>query len=325
MQINDGVYGKFIIKEPVIKELVQTKPLQRLKGVNQSGAVNYVQKERSVTRFEHSVGVWYLSNLFKRGIEEQVAALIHDTPHTAFSHVIDFVVEDKDHEYHDKFTKKIVMKSEIPAVLKKHKIDINKVLDKKNFELLGNDLPDISFDRLDYFLRDGTAMGFIPKETVRLFLKSLKVRNGKFFFADVKIAGMFAILFMNMSRLIWLDPTSHGSFFVLAKAIKIGLEKRAITEKDFWLTDEEVLKKLRSIKDPNISKLLNRLSPGNEFEYAPKEAAEYYGPNKPRCVDPLVLKSGKLLRVSTILPNLKYYISEFKMNYKYLGVKPVKN
>jgi len=37
MKIKDVIYGKFEIKEPVLLELLKSKPLQRLKKIDQYG------------------------------------------------------------------------------------------------------------------------------------------------------------------------------------------------------------------------------------------------------------------------------------------------
>ena len=86
---------------------------------------------------------------FNRPLAEQVASLLHDIPHTAFSHVIDVVMQDKNHEYHDRFFEQVIINSEIPEILKKHKLSLNKVLAKSAYPLLNNNLPDISVDRWD--------------------------------------------------------------------------------------------------------------------------------------------------------------------------------
>ena len=41
LEINDRVYGKIVIDEPVLIELINSKPVQRLKGINQAGASKY--------------------------------------------------------------------------------------------------------------------------------------------------------------------------------------------------------------------------------------------------------------------------------------------
>lgn len=320
MVIEDRIYGRLKISEPVIAALIKSAPMQRLKKISQDGAPHFIQPVRDVTRFEHSVGAWYLSYRYGRPIEEQIASLLHDVPHTAFSHVIDFVMNDEHHEYHDRFTKQVILQSEIPQILKGHNIAIDKVLNKEVYDLLDNKLPDISVDRWDYFMRDGHAFGLLPKETVQLFLASVKEKDKQFYFEDVRIAGMFAVLFMNFSRLIWLDPTSHGSFFLVAGALKLALEQGIISEQDTFKTDEIVMNKLRSAKNPAIDALLDRLQPGKDFRYASEAEAEFFGPNKPRYVDPLVEKDGQLKRLSDLVPGMRHYFEEYASNYKYLGV-----
>lgn len=229
-------------------------------------------------------------------------------------------MKDEHHEYHDRFTKQIIMESEIPDILQKHKVDLGKVLNKESYDLLDNKLPDISVDRWDYFMRDGYAFGLMPQATIGLFLKSIKEKNDKFYFEDVRIAGMFAVMFMNLSRLIWPDPTSHGASFLIAEALKIALDKGVITEQDVFTTDEVVMEKLNAAHNPEIDALLKRLQPGRNFSYAPEAEAEFFGPNKPRFVDPLVESDGKLKRLSELVPGVGQYFKEYSANYKYLGV-----
>lgn len=320
MVIKDRIYGTIEIKNPVIVELIKSKPFQRLKKISQDGAAHFIQPVRNVTRYEHSIGVWYLSQKYKRSIEEQIASLLHDAPHTAFSHVIDLVVGDETHKFHEIFMERVVLNSEIPEILKKHGVSVKKVLKKESFDILENELPDISVDRWDYFMRDGYTIGFLPKKLIDEFLGGIFIEKDKFYFKNVRLASTFAIFYANCSRLIWLDPTSHGSFFLIAEAIKIGLDSGKISQDDFFTNDEILMEMLKGIGNKQIDSLLERLKPGKEFVYADEKDAEFYGPNKPRVVDPLVKKDGKLIRVSKLVPSLEYFFKEFSENYKYKGV-----
>ncbi len=167
------------------------------------------------------------------------------------------------------------------------------VLDKEKFPLLDNELPDISFDRLDYFLRDGISLDLLTLETARMFLDNFQCDNNILFFTDPGIAAQYAILFMNMSRLMWIDPDSHGSYFFLAEILKKALTKGIITEKDFFRPDNEVMNMLSAGGDQEIASRLAELE-GLKFEYASKEDADYYGKNKPRTVDPWVKVEDRL-------------------------------
>ncbi len=323
MNIHDRIYGDITIEEPVIAELIDSPPFQRLKKISQDGAPHFIQPVRTGTRYEHSIGVWYLSHRFSRPIEEQIAALLHDISHTAFSHVVDFVVQDEKHEFHDTFNKQVILDSDIPDILQKHNVDLQKVINKEHYVLLENDLPDISFDRWDYFMRDGFTIGFLPDTIIAQFLDEIVEKDDTLYFTNYRLAALFSILFVNCSRLIWLDPVSHGSFFVLGEALRLALRAQYISEQDFFTDDETLLNKLRQTNDERIHALLDRLTPGNEFVYADKDTAEFFGLNKPRTVDPFVQTDAGLQRVSQIVPNLNYFYQEFKEKYRNIGVMPI--
>ena len=128
MIINDRVYGIVEINEPVLIELINSKPVQRLKGINQAGASQYAIKGKTVSRYEHSVGVMLLLKKLGASLEEQIAGLLHDIPHTAFSHTIDFVFPNKDHNFHERFHEKIIKESEIPEILERYGFVLERLL-----------------------------------------------------------------------------------------------------------------------------------------------------------------------------------------------------
>lgn len=89
MNYQDFAYGRADIDEPVLVELMSTAAMQRLNGILQHGITGFLGTTRPITRFEHSVGVMLLARHFKAPLTEQIAALLHDVSHTAFSHVPD--------------------------------------------------------------------------------------------------------------------------------------------------------------------------------------------------------------------------------------------
>ncbi|MBU0670845.1 HD domain-containing protein [Patescibacteria group bacterium] len=157
MKYQDKIYGEFKITEPVILELLESAPMQRIKEVNQYGASYYRFSHLDTTRFEHSVGVYYILNHLNATLEEQVAGLLHDVPHTAFSHVIDFVFGGESGvPFHEEFHETIINNSEIPAILKNHQINSQDIFNHSKYKLLDRDLPDLCADRIDYFLNSHT-------------------------------------------------------------------------------------------------------------------------------------------------------------------------
>ena len=158
MIVNDAIYGKQKITDKAVLEIINTKAFQRLKGVKQAGITSYILKERKITRYEHCLGVYFLLRKFKASREEQIAGLLHDLPHTAFSHVADFVFSEGKESYHEKIHKKILADSGVLEILKKHGFKLERFFDDKNFKLLEQPAPDLCADRLDYFLRDSLEL-----------------------------------------------------------------------------------------------------------------------------------------------------------------------
>lgn len=321
LTIEDRVYGKIKITNKVIVELIRSTPMQRLKHINQTGAVAFIEPGRDITRFEHSIGVWYLLKKYGASMEEQIAGLLHDTPHTAFSHVADIVFPNPDNTFHEQFMEKVILNSEIPTILNKHGIDTKSILDKERFHLLDAELPNLSADRIDYFLRDTRPYLLFPQSLVKQFLAGIYEKNNIFYFKDRSLASLYAILFMNAGRLLWLDPNSHGSYYILAAALKRAFEIQAITMDDFFGTDQELFKKIKNFNDSIINESINRLTPQTQFSYTSLDMAEFSGANKPRIVDPLVEQNGKFVRISELVPHLKEMFEHYKQSYKYLSVK----
>lgn len=169
MQIIDKIYGDYILDE-VLKELVLCLPVQRLKGVYQGGASYFVNEKWNVTRYEHSIGVMLLIKKLGGSLEEQIAGLLHDVSHTAFSHVIDFVFENKEEDYHERFYHQIIEDSEIPYILSKYDYKYkNILLNHSKWTLLEQPVPKLCADRIDCTLRDMYQYGNISIEEIKDF------------------------------------------------------------------------------------------------------------------------------------------------------------
>src|SRR3989344_3073265 len=221
MLIKDKIYGDQIIENQLILDIVNTPEMQRLKGINQYGTYAFVSEMFNTTRFEHCLGVYFLLKKFNASFEEQIAGLIHDIPHTVFSHVVDYVYGDAEkQEYHENHHSRIIKNSKISYLLKKNNIDAEPILNENNFPLLEKEIPDLCADRLDYFMRDTFTL---KKSTAK----------------DI------ANKFMDTNLSFWGIGFQAGSFQLLADIFKIGLKNDIITEDDFFTTDNEIIEKLK--------------------------------------------------------------------------------
>lgn len=304
MIIEDRVYGIFDVQDDVLLELIASKPVLRLKGINQAGASQYVLP-KLISRYEHSLGVMLLLRFLKAPLEEQIAGLLHDVPHTAFSHVIDFVFENKDHEFHEKFHEDIIKNSEIPDILKKYNFDLSRILDEKNFPILERKLPDLCADRIDYSLRDRMGMGNNSTENIKNYISSLRVFNNEIIFSDKNIALDFAKDFLEIDYKYWSHPMEIALFQILAEAIKVALREKIISQDDLFADDNFVYNKLKKSGHKEVLGHLEKLNPKFEVTTDSKNY-DFYAKNKLRFVDPkFIIDKDKLKRVSQEFPNFK--------------------
>ena len=72
--VPDRLWGEILLDEPVLEKLARSGPVQRLRGIHQSGASYYLFPDRKPsTRYEHSLGVMHLLGLLGASLEERSA------------------------------------------------------------------------------------------------------------------------------------------------------------------------------------------------------------------------------------------------------------
>lgn len=302
MQFKDKIYGNIEISEPVLLEIINTPTLQRLKDIDQAGYQEPHFPGTHYSRFEHSIGVCSLLKRYGAPIEEQIAGLIHDVSHSAFSHCIDYVLDagsEKEHNHQDNVFEEFVKKSEIPALLKKYNFDLDYILDDKNFPLKEKDLPDLCADRIDYSLRTACLFGEI--EDAKYFLDNLTVENGRWIFKDFENAKKYAELFLRLNTLYYAGLPSAVMFRTVGDYLRYALSKRYLTENDLYTTDKMVLSKIEPHhkKDKRLKLLFDRMNNKTGFK---NDSGNFDGEVfcKSRIIDPLCKHKKEVKRVSQI-------------------------
>lgn len=297
MIIKDEIYGSIEI-EPVLGELLNTKAVKRLKNVHQGGANYLVNPKCNVTRYEHSVGVMILIKIMGGSIEEQIAGLLHDISHTAFSHVIDYALECSNEDYHEKIFLEVIEKSDIPTVLKKYGFDYKDILlNEEKWTILERKAPDLCADRIDYTLRDMFADEKISKEEINKFINSLIIFNGEIVIDSLDMAIWFTELYYKEVIDYFMDPLNIYASDRLSKAIKLAIDNGEIKLKDMMKTDDEIIEKLEKSNIDEVRKLLLSLHSGVKVIEDTKEWDIVIN-NKIRLIDPKVYYKEKAFRAS---------------------------
>jgi HD superfamily phosphohydrolase len=302
--ISDVLYGKFEV-DAVLEELFLSKPMQRLKGIHQAGASYLMNEKWNVTRFEHSVGVMLLVKKLGGSVEEQIAGLLHDVSHTAFSHVIDYVFDNEDESYHEEIFSSVVKNSEIPAILAKHGYNYeDNLLDDSKWALLERSAPELCADRVDYTLRDMYTYGYISLEEVHSFLEDVIEVEGKMVLQNIEIAEWFTETYYKEVIDFFMEPMNIYGNDMLAKTLKVALHKRIIHADDFLLEDEELISKLQQCNDPEVEALLSKVHQNVKVK-EDRNDYDLHQKNKVRLIDPLLLREGKIVQSSVVSEKIR--------------------
>ncbi|MEQ3594597.1 HD domain-containing protein [Bacillus albus] len=304
MVISDVLYGEFEVDQ-VLEELIVSKSVQRLKGIHQNGASYLINEKWNVTRFDHSVGVMLLVKKLGGSVEEQIAGLLHDVSHTAFSHVIDYVFHNEGESYHEEIFSSVVKNSEIPAILSKYGYNYEDILlDDSKWMLLERSAPELCADRVDYTLRDMYTYGYVSLEEVHSFLEDVIAVDGKMVLQSIEMAEWFTKTYYKEVIDFFMKPINIYGNDMLAKTLKLALHKTVIHADDFLLEDDQLISKLQQCTDSEVHALLRKVHPNvnvkeNRNDY------DLYQKNKVRLIDPPLLREGEVVSSSVVSEKIR--------------------
>lgn len=290
MIVTDKIYSSFEIKSPVILDLINTQAFQRLKGISQFGIPDQYYHMQGYSRYEHSIGVFILLSKYGASEEECVAGLLHDISHTAFSHLIDWVIGDSSKEdYQDKRHLLVLKQKEIAKILQKYGFSPEGIADYHTFQLLEKDLPDLCADRIDYAFRESS-----PK-VVEQCLPNLKAFKNEFVFTTEESALTFAENFLSRQMDHWAGFEAITRYLLLSDLLSNALESKVISVESFYQTDDFVIRKLKKSGNRKYIERLKLLENRN-LEFLDKTT--HTTNKKFRYVDPKIFTNGKMARLS---------------------------
>ena len=231
--INDPVFGFIKIRRGLLYDIVQHPFFQRLNRINQLGLASVVYPGARHTRFQHSLGAFYLMTEALRSLQEkgvyifdseaeavQAAILMHDIGHGPFSHVLEHtLISGISHE-----DISLLMMEQISRELKDRltlaiSIFRDQYPNKIFHQLISSQL---DMDRLDYLRRDsfftGVTEGNIGSARI---IKMLNVANERLV---VESKGIYSIEnYLTTRRLmywqVYLHKTAVGYEKILVNAL----------------------------------------------------------------------------------------------------------
>ncbi len=308
MIVNDPVYGKFNINDQVLIQIIKSRPMQRLKGVNQFGQLREEYGLPFYSRYEHSVGVMLLLRRLGANLEEQVAGLIHDVSHTVFSHTIDIAFGDHTKEdYQDNTHREYVNSTVLPKILSEHGLSPDGITNIENYLLLERPLPGLCADRVDYTLR--CLKHATDPEVVDNLVSDLVVVRNEIMFKSREQARIFGVDYFKSQNIHWAEPLHVARAYLLADVIRDATAKGIISAADFYKTDAYIIDRVRNSKDGELNTKLHMLDGEIKLKIV-KRNPDYVLRAKRRYVDPKFVENGRVYMLSKVDPAYKKLIEK---------------
>lgn len=259
----ETVYGKFEVDDPLARQLIASAPFQRLKEINQYGVVNYIVPTEKYSRYDHSIGVYYLLKNTNCSRQEQIAGLLHDASHTVFSHVGDYVYEDYSlgNSYQDDIHLWYLRESGLGVILNNHQFSLESINHKNpEFKALDQPLPYLCADRIEYNLQGGLLRGLLTKEEFDSIHKGLYFDRERWILSTIEDAQKLGACSLIMTETLWGAAWEAISYRLTAEALRRSFEISLISFEDFhFSTDDKVWKTLFDAQDDYIKERMQKV------------------------------------------------------------------
>lgn len=302
MLYHDTLYGTEEITEPILLALLEAPAVQRLRGILQHGISGLIGVTAPITRFDHSVGAMILVRRWGASEAEQIAALLHDVSHTAFSHVLDHVFDSAvTQSYHEQVKESYLAGTELPQLLAQFGYNWQDFLHEEAYPLLEQPAPRLCADRVDYFMRDAIPLGVCTLAEVQNLLPHLVVHHGRVVVNDLPAGRWLGERFMQADQASWANFWEVGLYEVTARAIQRGFAAGVLSPADVWLEDVPFWEKLHQSRDPELNYWLSLVRQDVDFVWD-EVAPDFVVSTKIRTIDPEVLVKGEARPLSELDP-----------------------
>ena len=305
----DTFYGPIEVEEPILLELIESPPFQRLKWIHQYGVAYYTTHKEEYTRYDHSLGVFAILRIKNSSLEEQIAGLLHDVSHTVFSHVGDWIFrkENQDKDYQSSIHKNFLEKSGLGKILGKYGFSIDQILPtEKAFPSLEQKLPNLCADRIDYNIQGAYHQGFITYEEAKQIIEDLQFIQGSWVSTKPELMKKLVRFSLFMTQNCWGSAENYNLSRWLAEAILRMVELERISYEDIhFSTDQVIWDQLTSCEDLLIQKKMQMIAQaGFYYSLVDPSEADIIVKSRFRVIDPYIFSEGKIARLTHLDPIL---------------------
>lgn len=302
----DTFYGPIEVEEPALLELIDSPAFQRLKEIHQYGVSYYTTFKEEYTRYDHSVGVFMILRSKGAPLVEQIAGLLHDVSHTAFSHVGDWVfgIENQEKDYQTENHAVFLEESGLADILRNHHFTPLQILPKAElFPALECSLPNLCADRIDYNIQGAFHQGFITRAEAMAIFEDIHFTDNRWVSTRPELMTKLTLFSLFMTEHCWGSPANWVTSRWLADAIVRGIEVGCISMDELHHgTDQSIWDKLMHHDDPVIKKKMEMLLHSDKHFCVVDSSsdADLVVKSKFRGIDPWIATDAECLRLTHI-------------------------
>ena len=276
-EIRDPIHGYIFITD-VERDLIDTRPIQRLRGIKQLAGAHLTYPGGEHSRFSHSLGVMHLAGVLANRFVQlgylsqddlqkaRIAGLLHDVGHGPFSHMYEEILDKYRHMTHEDVAQWLIKRSELKDVLKKHgyspdelsKLSVGRLEKTKKPFLNQIVASQFDVDIMDYLVRDAYFTGVeYGKVDIYRLIDSIDIIDNKSLGVDMAASyalEAFVIARYEMFKAVYFHRSVRAAEVMLIRAMDYANEKLGLTTfktpGDYLkLDDASVLLGLLSLKD----------------------------------------------------------------------------
>lgn len=331
--LNKDLKEYFSVLEPDfpkwLNEYINTKRLLYQQYISVACGTNYsklFEKSSFFSTLDHSIAVALIVWHFTHDKIQTLAGLFHDIATPVFKHCVDFLNGDyMTQESTEDLTTAIIENSDdIMALLKRDKIQVEKVDNYHMYPIADNDTPRLSADRLEYSLSNALIVyKLLNLEDIIEIYNDIEIQKNEqglpeLGFKTKKIARKFVKITSKLSIIYREDRTRYSMQF-LADILKKLSDEGTIEKKDLYeLKESDIIDIIENSKYNKIFEIWKNASKVKISKEEPENVYFVHHGAKIRYLDPMVNgeKISKCCKIANkmIQDNLSYDMN----NYVYL-------
>ncbi|CRX39216.1 HD domain-containing protein [Estrella lausannensis] len=301
-EIVNTFYGALDVQEPVLLELIESPSFTRLKSVRQYGVVYYTEFPEEYTRYDHSLGVFHILRVKGASLKEQIAGLLHDASHTAFSHVGDWIFDKigAEKDYQNSIHVEYLERSGLATILGKYGYTAEEMQPVSElYPMLEQKGPALCADRIEYNIQGAYHQGFITREEAAEILDDFRYIDGDWIATDLKRMKKLVSFSLYMTEHCWGGVNNYLASRWLAESILRAVELGILTwDAIHFGVDEAIWLTLFESPDPEIQARMRKILDVPSYFILTDEAdADLKFNSKFRGINPWVLVNGKKVRL----------------------------